>query len=161
MLGGGHPHFGDSPPPRGRPHDPKPQPRVPDVTSPHIPPYNPKDPYGIEAKRRKPPPGFMDHFAPLPAAGGECGACGASGVSGVCGVRMSGHQWGVGVSGCCGAVVGVLLGHQWGVFGVLLGCWGAVGCQGAVGLLWGAVGAVRVLGCRGAVGCWGVRMSGH
>uniref|UniRef100_A0A8D0FIL8 RELB proto-oncogene, NF-kB subunit n=1 Tax=Strix occidentalis caurina TaxID=311401 RepID=A0A8D0FIL8_STROC len=30
----------------------------------------PADPYGIEAKRRKKPPGYMDHFVPLPAPGG-------------------------------------------------------------------------------------------
>ncbi|NXX21041.1 RELB factor, partial [Podargus strigoides] len=27
-----------------------------------------RDPYGIEAKRRKKPPGYMEHFAPLPPA---------------------------------------------------------------------------------------------
>ncbi|NXG17833.1 RELB factor, partial [Grallaria varia] len=26
------------------------------------------DPYGIEAKRKKKPPGYLDHFVPLPAA---------------------------------------------------------------------------------------------
>ncbi|NXK22729.1 RELB factor, partial [Arenaria interpres] len=39
------------------------------LTLPPLPALPPcPDPYGIEAKRRKKPPGYMDHFAPLPAA---------------------------------------------------------------------------------------------